>query len=84
MRLNSLKWQERKGGKEVERERRGSERDEESTRGRYRWGSDWMRKEEDCQRERDRDREKDEENMRIGEGRLKSRKNRYAETACLQ
>ena len=36
------------------------------------------------ERERETDREKDEENMRIGEGRLKSRKNRCAETACLQ
>ena len=36
--MNSLKWKERKGGKEVERERRGSERererDEESMRER--------------------------------------------------
>ena len=51
--LHRVKWKERKGGKEVERERMGSERetDEESTRGRDRWGSEWMRKEEDCQRE---------------------------------
>ena len=34
------------------------ERDEESTRGRDRWGSEWMRKEEDCQRERERQRER--------------------------
>ena len=59
--MNSLKWKERKGGKEAERER-----DEESTRGRDRWGCEWMRKEK---RERERDREKDEESMRIGEGR---------------
>ena len=62
----------------MERKRRGSERerDEESTRGRDRWGSEWMRKEEDCQRERERerDREKDEESMRIGEGRKSSGK----------
>ena len=45
MRLNSLKWKERKGGKEVERERRGSERerDEESMREIDRWGSEWVR-----------------------------------------
>ena len=38
MRLNSLKWKERKGGKEAERERRGSEREsnEESMRERDR------------------------------------------------
>ena len=40
MSLNSLKWKERKGGKEAEREkereRRGSERDEESMRERDR------------------------------------------------
>ena len=34
-------------------------------RGRDRWGSEWMRKEEDCQRER----ERETESMRIGEGR---------------
>ena len=46
MRLNSLKWKERKGGQEVERERerRGSERDEESMRERDSWGSEWVRK----------------------------------------
>ena len=40
MRLNSLKWKERK---EVERGRRGSERegDEESMRERDRWGDRW-------------------------------------------
>ena len=40
MRLNSLKWKERKGGKEAERERRGSERerDEESMREREKDG----------------------------------------------
>ena len=37
MRLNSLKWKERKGGKEVEKERRGSERE------RDRWESEWVR-----------------------------------------
>ena len=37
MRLNSLKWKERKGGKEAEREK---ERDEESMRERDKWGSD--------------------------------------------
>ena len=56
--MNRVKWKERKRGKEVERERRGSERErhEESTRGRDRWGSEWMRKEKDCQRERERER----------------------------
>ena len=45
MRLNSLKWKERKGGKEAERERkrerRGSEREryEESMREIDRWGT---------------------------------------------
>ena len=48
----------KRGERSGERERRGSERerDEESTRGRDRWGSEWMRKEEDCQRERERQR----------------------------
>ena len=32
--MNSLKWKERKGRKEAERERRWSERDEESMRER--------------------------------------------------
>ena len=41
-RLNSLKWKERKGGKEGERERE-RERDEESMRERDRWGSEWVR-----------------------------------------
>ena len=46
--MNSLKWKERKRGKEaerVEKERRGSERkrDEESMREIDRWGSEWMR-----------------------------------------
>ena len=45
MRLNSLKWKERKGGKEVEREKRGSERerDEESMRETDRWGNELVR-----------------------------------------
>ena len=79
--MNRVKWKERKGGKKWrEREGGARERDEESTRGRDRWGSEWMRKEEDCQRERERerererDREKDEESMRIGEGRKSSGK----------
>ena len=34
------------------------ERDEESSRGRDRWGSEWMRKEEDCQRDGERETER--------------------------
>ena len=45
--MNSLKWKERKGGKEGERERgsKGGVREgyEESMRERYRWGSEWVR-----------------------------------------
>ena len=43
--MNSLKWKVRKGGIELERERRESERerDEESMRERDRWGSEWVR-----------------------------------------
>ena len=68
--MNSLKWKERKGGKEVERERRGSkrERDEESMRERDRWGSAWVR-ERGRLLNREREREKDEEGMRIGKER---------------
>ena len=48
----------KRGERSGERKREGGarERDEESTRGRHRWGSEWMRKEEDSQRERERER----------------------------
>ena len=43
--MNSLKWKERKGGKEADREKEGGvrerERDEESMREIDRWGSEW-------------------------------------------
>ena len=45
--MNSLKWKERKGGKEAEREKereggvRERESDEESMR--ERWGNEWLR-----------------------------------------
>ena len=39
--MKSLKWKERKEGKEGERER---ERDGESMREIDRWGSEWVRK----------------------------------------
>ena len=43
-RSNSLKWKERKRGKEAEREKgRERERDEESMRERDRWRSEWVR-----------------------------------------
>ena len=48
--MNSLKWKERKGGKEMERDRWGSE----CVRDRWRL------------LKREREREKDEESMRIG------------------
>ena len=65
MRLNSLKWKERKGGKEVERERRGSERerDEESMRERNRWGNEWVRdRGRLLKREREKDRRREYDN----------------------
>ena len=60
--MNSLKWKERKGGKEAEREKerkkggRERESDEESMRERERGGGEG-------------EREKDEESMRIGKER---------------
>ena len=49
--MNSLKWKERKGGKERgegerEREEGVREREEESMRERERWGSEWVRERE--------------------------------------
>ena len=38
----------KRGERSGEREGGARERDEESMRGRDRWGSEWMRKEEDC------------------------------------
>ena len=76
--MNSLKWKERKGGKEGEREREreGGVRDEESKRERDRRGSEWVR-------ERGR-LLKRERKTRRREGKEKSWKNRCSEIVCLQ
>ena len=73
--MNSLKWKERKGGKDGEREREGGvrERDEESMRERGRWGSEWVRErgrllKREKEREREREREREKEREREGEG----------------
>ena len=80
-RLNSLKWKERKGGKEVEREKGEWERDEESMREREIDGgvSGWE-KEGDCLK---REREKEREREREGSERER-KKNRCAKIVCQQ